>query len=345
MNVKKLGIGVISSILLIFLFYFYMNKNIVITQTQFIMNTTIEIKLFGKNSDKQKLEKTIAKAFDVMKEVEDNSTSYVEYEGNAASLNAHRGEYYTVNTDLIDQLSTSIPFCKLTSGEFDIGLFRTVNIWKNGSEKNYLPTRQETLNSLGKSTPDDIVVDKFNSRVLLPADMEIDLGGVSKGYGLDRVISFLKNSDINSALINAGGNIIALGQPVDRNYYNIAVQDPQIINKIIGTVQLHDGEAIATSGSYNRYYDINGKKYSHILSGKTGYPTELYKSVTVITNKGIISDILSTSLFLLSIDDGRDLINKLDYPIEVLYVLNDDTIVKSEGFNIEYSQDNIYKNQ
>ncbi len=322
-----------------------MNQNIVVSQTQFIMNTTVEIKLFGKNIDKNKLDKTINKAFNVMKEVEDNSTSYFAYEGNAASLNAHRGEYYRVNQDLIDQLSISIPFYNLTAGEFNIGLFRTVNIWKNASEKNYLPTREETLNSIGKSTPNDIVIDKFNSRVLLPPDMEIDLGGVSKGYSLDKVISFLKNSSVDTALINAGGNIIALGKPVERDYFNIAVQDPEVINKIIGTVKLRDGQAIATSGSYNRYYDIYGKKYSHILSGITGYPTELYKSVTVITNKGIISDILSTSLFLLSIDDGRKLIDKLDYPVEVLYVLNDDTIVKSEGFKIEYSQDNIYKNQ
>ncbi len=322
-----------------------MNRNIVVAQTQFIMNTTIEIKLFGKNIDKQKLVKTMNRAFDIMKEVEDKSTSYVEYEGNAASLNKHRGEYYMVNQDLIEQLSTSIPFYKLTSGEFNIGLYRTVNIWKNATDKNYLPSREEALNSIGNSTPDDIIVDKFNNRVKLPEDMEIDLGGVSKGYALDKVIVFLKNSNIDIALINAGGNIITLGTPVDRDYFNIAIQDPQSINKILGTVKLNNGQAIATSGSYSRYYEINGEKYSHILSGNSGYPKHLYKSVTVITNKGIISDILSTSLFLLSIENGRKLIEKLDYPVEFLYILNDDTIIKSEGFKIEYSQDNLYKDE
>lgn len=332
-------------ILILTLAYLYMNRNIVVNQTQFIMNTTIEIKLFGKNTERKKLEKVINSAFDVIKEVEYNSTSYVAYDGNATALNNNRGKYYSVNTDLVDQLNTTIPFYKLTSGEFNIGLFRTVNLWKNGAEKNYLPSRLEALNSISKSIPDDIIVDKFNSRVLLPSDMEIDLGGVSKGYSLDKVVSYLKSVNINNALINAGGNIIALGKPADRNYFNIAVQDPQIINRNIGIVKLMDGQVIATSGSYNRYYDINGEKYSHILSGNTGYPTHLYKSVTVITNKGIISDILSTSLFLLSIEDGKKLMEKLDYPIEVLYVLNDDTIVKSEGFKIEYSKDNIYKNK
>jgi len=343
--VKKIILFIMLPILILTLAYLYMNRNIVVNQTQFIMNTTIEIKLFGKNTERKKLEKVINSAFDVIKEVEYNSTSYVAYDGNATALNNNRGKYYSVNTDLVDQLNTTIPFYKLTSGEFNIGLFRTVNLWKNGAEKNYLPSRLEALNSISKSIPDDIIVDKFNSRVLLPSDMEIDLGGVSKGYSLDKVVSYLKSVNINNALINAGGNIIALGKPADRNYFNIAVQDPQIINRNIGIVKLMDGQVIATSGSYNRYYDINGEKYSHILSGNTGYPTHLYKSVTVITNKGIISDILSTSLFLLSIEDGKKLMEKLDYPIEVLYVLNDDTIVKSEGFKIEYSKDNIYKNK
>jgi thiamine biosynthesis lipoprotein len=114
---------------------------------------------------------------------------------------------------------------------------------------------------------------------------------------------------------------------------------------MIGTVKLKDNQVIATSGSYNRYYEFDGKKYSHILSGKTGYPTDLYKSVTVLTNKGIISDILSTALFLLSIEEGEKLISNLNYPVEVLYVTNDDKIIKSEGFEIEFSKDNQYKSE
>jgi FAD:protein FMN transferase len=324
--------------------YFYINSNIIVTETQFLMNTTIEIKLYGKNIDKKKLEKIIDNTFDVIKEVEDNSTSYIEYKGNTASLNNNRGSYYQVNQDLIDQLSISIPFYDLTSGEFNISLFRTVNLWRESVVGNTLPTKEQTLNSLGSSTPNDIIIDVFNSRIKLPSDMEIDLGAVSKGYALDEAVTFLKHSGIERALINAGGNILALGSPDDRKYYNIAVQDPHNISKMIGTVKLMDNQVIATSGSYNRYYEIDGKKYSHILSGTTGYPSDLYKSVTVLTNKGIISDILSTALFLLSIEEGENLISKLNYPVEVLYVTNDDKIIKTEGFQIEFSQDIQYKN-
>lgn len=322
-----------------------MNKNITVSQTQFLMNTTIEIKLYGKNIDKQKLEKIINNTFDVIKEVEDNSTSYNEYDGNAASLNQNRGTYYQVNQDLIDQLSISIPFYNLTDGEFNIALFRTINLWRSSVTSNLLPTKEQTLKSLGTSTPNDIKIDVFNSRVFLPDDMEIDLGAVSKGYSLDKAVKFLKHSGIKKALINAGGNIFAVGSPIDRDYYNIAIQDPLNISKIIGTVKLKDNQVIATSGSYNRYFEINKKKYSHILSGTTGYPTDLYKSVTVLTNKGIISDILSTSLFLLSIDEGKKLLGELNYPVEVLYVTNDNKIIKSEGFEIEFSQDNQYKSE
>ncbi len=344
-NVKKIAFIIFAPLIILTLLYFYINHNITVSQTQFLMNTTIEIKLYGKNLEKQKLEKIINNTFDVIKEVEDNSTSYNEYTGNAASLNKNRGSYYQVNQDLINQLSISIPFYDLTKGEFNISLFRTVNLWRDSVATNTLPSKEQALNSLGSSTPNDIFIDIFNSRIILPSDMEIDLGAVSKGYSLDEAVKFLKHSGIKKALINAGGNILALGSPDDRDYYTIAVQDPHNISRMIGTVKLKDSQVIATSGSYNRYYEINGKKFSHILSGTTGYPTDLYKSVTVLTNKGIISDILSTALFLLSIEDGERLISKLDYPVEVLYVTNDDKIIKTEGFEIEFSKDNQYKSE
>lgn len=341
-NVKKIAFIILTPLIILTFLYFYINHNITVSQTQFLMNTAIEIKLYGKNVDKQKLEKIINNTFDVIKEVEYNSTSHHEYTGNAASLNKNRGSYYQVNQDLIEQLSISIPFYDLTKGEFNISLFRTINLWRSSVVTNTFPTREQVLNSLGSSNPNDISVDVFNSRILLPSDMEIDLGAVSKGYSLDQALTFLKNSGIKKALINAGGNILALGSPDGRDYYTIAIQDPHNISKMIGTVKLKDKQVIATSGSYNRYYEFNDKKYSHILSGKTGYPTDLYKSVTVLTNKGIISDILSTALFLLSVEDGRNLINQLDYPVEVLYVTNDDKIIKSEGFEIEFSKENQY---
>lgn len=344
-NVKKIILIILTPLILFAFLYFYNNSSIVVARTQFLMNTTIEIKLYGKNADKKKLEKIIDNTFDVIKEVEDNSTSYYEYKGNAASLNINRGSYYQVNQDLIEQLSISIPFYNLTSGEFNISLFRTVNLWRESVVANILPTKEQTLSSLGSSTPNDIIIDVFNSRVKLPVDMEIDLGAVSKGYALDEALKFLKHSGIKKALINAGGNILALGSPIDRDYYNIGLQDPHNISRVIGTVKLEDTQVIATSGSYNRYYEFNGKKYSHILSGKTGYPTDLYKSVTVLTNKGIISDILSTALFLLSIEDGEKLLSKLDYPVEFLYITNDDKIIKSEGFEIEFAQDSEYTNK
>jgi len=344
-DVKKISLIILIPLFILLLIYFYLNQSIVVNQTQFIMNTTIEIKLYGKNYDKDKLEKIIDNTFDVIKEVEDHSTSYVAYEGNVASLNDNRGSWYQVNQDIIDQLTISIPFYDLTAGEFNIGMFRTVNLWRDGVKTKLLPSREAALDSLGSTTPNDIFVDPFNSRVSLPSDMEIDLGAVSKGYSLDVAVKFLRNSGIEKALINAGGNIYAMGNPDGRNYYNIAVQDPHNISKTIGTVKLKDGQVVSTSGSYNRYYEISGIKYSHILSGNTGYPSDLYKSVTVLTNKGIISDIMSTSLFLLSVEDGKKLIDKLDYPVEVLYITNDDKIIKTEGFEIEYSEDSIYKDK
>lgn len=341
-NVKKAALISLIPIIVLLMTYFYLNQDIVVSGTQFIMNTTIEIKLYGKHKEKKNLEDILNKAFNLIKEVEDHSTSYTSYEGNTAFLNENRGSWQEVNRDVIEQLKTSITFYEMTSGEFNIGLFRSVNLWKSSDKADIIPSREMAKATLGKSTPLDIKVDEFNSRVLLPDDMELDLGAVTKGYSLDVASKYLRQAGVSKALLNAGGNIYAIGNPTDREYYNIAVQDPHNMSKSIGTVKLKDGQVIATSGSYNRYYDFAGVKYSHILSGNTGFPKDLYKSVTVITDKGIISDILSTSLFLLSIEDGRKLIEKLDHPVEVLYVTNDNKVYKTEDFKIEYSEENTY---
>ena len=129
--------------------------------------------------------------------------------------------------------------------------------------------------------------------------VQLDLGGYAKGYALDEAVRIMKSKGIKNALINIGGNVIALGQH-GKQPWRIGIQHPRQAG-MIATLNLHDGEALGTSGDYQRYFEAHGKRYSHLLDPRTGYPAQGMQSVTVLVSgahAGTRSDALSKPLFI-----------------------------------------------
>ncbi len=152
--------------------------------------------------------------------------------------------------------------------------------------------------------------------------------GVSKGYTTQVVSDYLKDNGINYFLINAGGNV-SCGDAYGKAYYNIGIQNPDgngIVSVLKGT-----NISVVTSGGYERNYEYNGKVYHHIINPNTLFPGETMKSVTVISTDSGISDMLSTTLFLMDVSDALEFLK--DYDAEAIFVLNDNSIIKSEGFS------------
>ncbi len=129
--------------------------------------------------------------------------------------------------------------------------------------------------------------------------VKLDLGGYAKGYALDRAAEILKQQGIRNALINIGGNVMALGQHGARPW-RVGIQHPRRPGPI-ATLELHDGEAIGTSGDYQRYFELDGKRYCHIIDPRTGYPVQGVEAVTILTHgarAGLLSDAASKPLFI-----------------------------------------------
>ncbi len=129
--------------------------------------------------------------------------------------------------------------------------------------------------------------------------VKLDLGGYAKGYALDRAVAILKEQGIRNALINIGGNVMALGQHGARPW-RVGIQHPRRPGPI-ATLELHDGEAIGTSGDYQRYFELDGKRYCHIIDPRTGYPVQGVEAVTILTHgarAGLLSDAASKPLFI-----------------------------------------------
>jgi len=146
--------------------------------------------------------------------------------------------------------------------------------------------------------------------------VQIDFGGYAKGYALDRAARILQDAGITNALVNVGGNILALGRRGDTPW-RVGVENPRGTDEagLLGTIELADGEAIGTSGDYRRYYIVDGKRYSHIIDPRTGYPVAGVRSVTVVAppqpGAGALSDATSKPLFIAGPSGWREAAKKL----------------------------------
>jgi thiamine biosynthesis lipoprotein ApbE len=141
-------------------------------------------------------------------------------------------------------------------------------------------------------------------------DTQIDLGGIGKGYAVDMATRILKGNRIRSALINFAGNIYAYGTPPGRKSWVIGLQHPRKSEGLLNSFEIKD-KAVSTSGDYEKFFIIDGKRYSHIIDPRTGNPVKDIVSVTIIADTATRADALSTGVFVLGLDKGMELIETL----------------------------------
>jgi thiamine biosynthesis lipoprotein len=139
--------------------------------------------------------------------------------------------------------------------------------------------------------------------VTIPDGMALDLGAVAKGYALDRAAGVIVSQGIQSGLINAGGDIVAIGAKAKNRPWKIGVQNPDQSNSILAVIALND-KAVVTSGDYERFFEKDQKLYHHILDPCTGFPAGGLRSVTIIASNGIIADMAATAVFVMGKEKG-----------------------------------------
>lgn len=201
----------------------------------------------------------------------------------------------------------SIEFSRDSNGAFDITCAPVVDIWKKAIRNKALPDEAEIKKALRLTGWDNISLDENSGRVAFKKKgMKIDLGAIAKGFALDCAVRKLKAKGINSALINAGGQIYCLGTNAGRPW-KVGIQDARKKGDVIGSLYL-DTKAVATSGDYEQFFEINGRRYCHIIDPRTGYPADSgLGSVTVVADNGITADVLATAIFVLGENKGLEL--------------------------------------
>lgn len=282
--------------------------------------------------------------YDSLKEYHELYDIYNDYEGinNIKTINDNAGiKPVKVDQRIIDLINFSKEKYTITNGKTNIALGAVLKIWHDyrtegidDPEKAVLPP-MDKLEAAEKHTDiNNIVIDEANSTVFLnDPEMSLDVGAVAKGYATEQVSKIARENGFVSGLISVGGNVRAIGSKADSNeQWSVGIQNPDKESKdsILKVVNISD-KSLVTSGNYERYYTVNGKRYNHIIDEETLFPSEYFASVSIICENSGIADALSTAVFSMPFEQGLELINSLDNT-EAMWVYNDGEIKYSENF-------------
>lgn len=248
----------------------------------------------------------------------------------------------TVDEKIIDLLLYAKEMYSLTDGKLNIAMGSVLSIWHEyrnsgmsspGEAK--LPPEVKLKEASNHTDFNNVIIDEINNTVFLSdPEMTLDVGAIAKGYAVERVAQYLIDKGITDFLLNVGGNVRAIGNGKDGKPWKVGVENPDLNKQSeiphIAYLEL-SGMSLVTSGSYQRFYKVDGKNYHHIIDPDTLYPGEKYMSVSVLTENSGLGDALSTSLFLMDYEEGKKLIESLEN-VEAMWVMPDGEQKYSEGF-------------
>lgn len=251
-------------------------------------------------SHKEKIvvKNALAAAHEAVREVE-KTCNIFDPESELSKLNATAADEPFACDDLLwDVLTQARVFWRDSGGAFDVTIDPLMKLWGFHSKRETLPSETEIAEAKQRTGLEKVVFDdeKHTVKFTVPG-MSINLGGIAKGYALDRAADALRNAGITVGWIEIGGNILALPKKSGGGKYAAGIRNPFHKDDLLGRTTLSDA-AISTSGNYERYVVIDGRQYTHIIDPATGLPVSGMDSVTVIASSGVASDALSTSIFV-----------------------------------------------
>ena len=252
-----------------------------------------------------------------------------------SSINRNAGiKPVRIDTELFNLIERAIKISKLTDGAFDISYASMDRIWKFDGSMNVMPSEVEIMTSVAKVGFNNIVLDKNESTVFLKLEgMKIGFGGIGKGYAADKAKALLIAQGAPSGIINASGDMNTWGKQPDGSEWKVAITNPMNKNKVFALLPITDG-AVVTSGNYEKFVNFNGKRYTHIIDPRSGYPSSGIISVTVFAPTAELADALATSVFVMGKEAGLDRINQLP-KIECIIIDDSGVITKSKNIEID----------
>jgi thiamine biosynthesis lipoprotein len=229
-----------------------------------------------------------------------------------ARINREAGQNaITIDREVAAVIARSLDVSRATHGAEDITVEPLVRLWGFLGGTPHVPTTAEIKTVLPRVGYQDIRFDAETPSIALSRDARIDLGGIAKGYAVDGAADVLRKAGVTNALVDLTGNMMAMGNAPGHEGWVVGVRNPASKDEHLLRVHLHD-EAISTSGNYEQFIDENGKRYSHIMDPRTGWPAQGVCSVTVVAKNAFTCDAWDTGLFVLGSEKARKLAKSRD---------------------------------
>jgi len=331
---KTINFFILSLVSMLILYTGCSNKrDVKRSEMNFQLGTLVELSIYEGGS-----KNILTEAFALISSLE-NKLSRNKEQSEISGININAGiSPIEVSDDTYFIINKSIYYSELSKGFFDITVGPLVSLWGIGTAEAKVPPLKEINNLVKLIDYQKIKLTPLNNLVFLEEKgMEIDLGAIAKGFIADKVCELFKEDGVKGAIINLGGDVRLLGRKPDGKLFRIGIQDP--FEKRGVAVGVYEGEniSIVTSGVYERYYEENGVRYHHIFNPKTGYPADNdIMGISVITEKAIDGDAISTSFFLLGSKEALALAEKLK-DTEVIIITKDKRIILSNGINANFT--------
>jgi thiamine biosynthesis lipoprotein len=239
-----------------------------------------------------------------------------------------------VDTELFELIKRAISISKLTDGAFDISYASMDRIWKFDGSMTEMPTINKINTSVARVGFQNIVLNKDKNTVFLKKKgMKIGFGAIGKGYAADKAKALLISKGVSAGIINASGDMNTWGNQPNGKPWTVAITNPMNKNKVFALFPLINS-AVVTSGNYEKFVNLNGKRYTHIIDPRTGYPSSGIISVTVFAPKAELADALATSIFVMGKEVGLNRINQLP-KVECIIIDEKGNISTSNNITIE----------
>lgn len=298
-----------------------------ISDTGICLDTFITITLYGCSDSS-----ILKQCFRIVSRYQDIYSRTLNY-SELYKINQSHEHRIEISPEMAEIISICKKYGELTEGNFDFTIGAVSSLWDFKADEPKIPEQTSIDEALNHVDYRKIEVEEENGKYFLIKEDEnavLELGGIAKGYIADRVKDYLLSEGVDSALIDLGGNILCVGAHQDGRPFNIGILKPFSENVYLTTVDADDC-SVVTSGSYQRYFELNGRLYHHILEPLNGYPVENgLLSVTIIAKSSVDADALSTSCFILGAEKGMELIDSLEDTYAV-FIDSDLKITYSKG--------------
>lgn len=312
-------------------FFFSLRAQQIYSEKMLLMGSRFDITVVATDSVKARV--FIQLAVDEIKRIEKQISSWDESSETYQIIKNAGIKPVKVSNELFELIQRSLIISKLTDGAFDISYASMDKLWKFDGSMTELPGPEEITNSVKKVGYKNIILDTIQKTVFLKIKgMKIGFGGIGKGYAADKAKALLISKGVKAGIINASGDMNTWGKQPNGDDWKVAITNPMDKTKVFALLPITSG-AVVTSGNYEKFVVFNGKRYSHIINPKTGWPATGILSASVFAPSAELADALATAVFVMGAEVGINRINQIPN-VECIIVDEKGNIQTSKNINI-----------